>query len=658
MGIKNLIKNHLIKKEDKKYETRLAQKRITYTDWVADREKLWQFAHRQESPKVDFVTVVFAEGEFSPRYEAMVSEYFAEHSLVQVLYADEDLMAADGSLENPFFKPDWSPDRLESHRYIGSFLAVRREHFEKVKSLYEKLDAAAYETIFREKTGEIYHVNDPEAAEQWLHHCLTIGFRKNYQGSCVEAPQSAVGHLSEVLFHAKDPKARESALETTPFLCKKKEQLLRDLYEKFVLSLDPGQPAVSVIVPSKDHPELLRNCLESVKETVDLPCEVIVVDNGSSEENKEKIVALLTDMKANSDGTVNSRFHYIYNPMEFNFSKMCDLGAEKAQGKLLLFLNDDVVLQKNCVAEMAARSIRPYTGAVGIKLLYPDGKKIQHAGVSQIAMGPVHKLQTLPDDREYYARTNKVTANFLAVTAACLMVEKSKFEEVGGFYEDLAVAFNDVDLCYMLYEHGYFNVCINEVFAYHHESLSRGDDASVEKLKRLMQERDTLLHRHEALAFDPFYSIHLNIQGLDVRIVPGYETRDNMPLMPSELKTVSTLGEVREDACLMVTVEDVQMGRIIGWSVVLGDDNACYDKTLVLQKIGSGEYILDSLQGHLRPDLAVNMPDQVNVELSGFWVNLERSELPAGEYRIGILAENRVGRIRLVNWSNRIFTAK
>ena len=147
-----------------------------------------------------------------------------------------------------------------------------------------------------------------------------------------------------------------------------------------------AEDLVSIVIPSKDHPETLERCLRSLREETELETiqmEVIVVDNGSNTANRLRLekMAKLYDV------------HYIYQPMEFNFSRMCNLGAEKARGNFVLLLNDDIeIMQSNWLEELVKHARMPYAGAVGAKLLYPGTTKIQHAGITNIRLGPTHKL--------------------------------------------------------------------------------------------------------------------------------------------------------------------------------------------------------------------------------------------------------------------------
>lgn len=686
MGVKKLVKQVLTEKENQKYECLLKRRRVTYNDWLAGQEKsgkqeaserIREEAFPQAdgemrcaSPEGDFVLIQAAKGSMASGAKEIIERYFAENPEVQVVYGDEDVRRKEGVYDFPWFKPDWSPDFLDSCLYFGSLTAVRRRHWEEQKSLYDRAYPGSWQTIFSDEEDGSCAVTDFAAYERWLHGCVDCGYAKG---------RGVVGHISRILFHGESAEEQRRFLEESDFLRNKRRSLMTDFNES-CLSGRPA-PVVSAVIPSRDHPDILRQCLEGVKKAAaDIPLEAIVVDNGSEEENRVAVKRMLQEMtEGHTDGT-GIGIRYVYSPMEFHFSRMCNLGAKQAEGKLLLFLNDDVFLEKDCIRECAARAVRSYTGAVGIKLLYPNSGRIQHAGITNLPMGPVHKLQFLQDDRDYYGKANNCGRNYLAVTAACLMVEKTKFMEAGGFCEELPVAFNDVDLCFGLYELGYHNVCLNNIRAFHHESLSRGDDEAPDRLRRLLAERRKLYERHPKLeGRDPYYSVFLNREGLDVRIAPAYLTAGNRVQSAAGPRPVKDLADCREDKCLLVRVEDTGGGRIIGWSVVLGDNNACYDKQLLFQRLSGeraeehgteqgpfreqsgacaddGQYGI-VLEGQYRPDLEENMPDQKNVALGGFLLEVPDGVLPPGTYRIGIYARNRVTGLKLINWSNREFEA-
>jgi len=251
---------------------------------------------------------------------------------------------------------------------------------------------------------------------------------------------------------------------------------------------------ISIIIPSKDNHESLARCINSIREKSSYDnYEIIIVDNGSSDTNRSRHLA----------------DRYVYDRFPFNFSKMCNMGAEKATGDFLLFLNDDTeVITNDWMEVMAAYAQEDNIGAVGAKLYYPESEIIQHCGIINIQPGPVHCFAEFSDDKELYFGRNRYTYDVSAVTAACMMIKRDKFR---GFDENFAVAYNDVDLCFSLIDEGYYNVIVNDVTLYHYESLSRGNDSvDPEKLKRLALEKAKLFNKHRNFSGnDRFYNVNL-----------------------------------------------------------------------------------------------------------------------------------------------------
>lgn len=616
MKVKESIKRYLIGKQNKRYEKEVRRQYETYDAWIRrlEREKERKEA-AGEGPRAEknFVWLPAGEGSFASEADTRVSAYFATHPQCMVVYGDEDILEAEsGERSKPWFKPDWSPDTFLSYDYFGNAVAVRKS--------------------FLDSCGYMLTQITPENRRQVLLRCIQEcgGFQPKCQ---------AIGHIQEILFHGRNEESRNGYLEVSL----KEEALGRTQTEDMV----------SVIIPSKDNVSVLKQCIISVLNTVrNREIEFIIVDNGSCDNTVENIHKLKEDL-------TEGKIRYIYEPMEFNFSKMCNLGAKAAEGNLLLFLNDDTqAASSGWLEAMVSKAVQPYVGAVGMKLLYPDNGRIQHAGIVNLPMGPVHKLQFLTDHKIYDFGRNRIALNVLAVTAACLMIKKERFWEVGGFCETLKVAFNDVELCFRLYEAGFHNVVINSHFFYHHESLSRGSDESDAKFKRLMEERKRLYEMHPELeGKDPYYSPFLNRNGLDTRILPGNEDSRG----ETDHVRVNVLSKEpehdRRDECLLLRIERAEPTHMQGYAVVLGDNNACYDMKVIWKYEGGNEG--EAIYGYeadlppvYRSDLKENMADQVNVALSGFCICPEGIIRP-GSYRIGVVARNRISGQKILNFSSR-----
>lgn len=609
MGIKSFLKQGMAYGLDRQYEKKCASRKILYKDWVASMEEAESSSAGERAEAVflsDAENGAWADGA-KERAEAFLSA----HPEVCVVYGDEDVETTSGQYENPWLKPCWSPDTYLWKDYLGEAVAVR-------KSFYEKAEEKSRNGLLK----------------------AAGGFTKGCQ---------SIAHINGILFHRKtDWFTGETNSSMTREKTAGGQTDCRDAKKQ-------GMPYISVIIPSKDNAVVLKKCLDTLKKTAaDISYEVLLVDNGSGEAVKKKI----EEMTADAPDIL-----YIYEPMEFNFSKMCNLGAERAKGSLLLFLNDDIeATHTGWLSDMAKLAERPHVGAVGCKLLYPDTDKIQHAGITNLPMGPVHKLQFLRDNKCYYDNRNRGIRNVSAVTAACLMVRREVFEEAGGFCESMQVAFNDVDFCFTLLEKGYYNAVCNHIHLLHHESMSRGADESEEKLKRLHRERTMLYDRHPGLnGKDPFYHDWLNRTGLDTRIQPAYRSGREIADVQAakevakESNEAYVLKNARKDRCLLVRIEAADASHISGYGVVLGSDNACFNGKLLLERKGRqpAVYELDFTEQY-RQDLQENMPDQKNVALCGFHVNIAEP-LPEGEYRIGMLATDKISGSSIMNYSNRTF---
>ena len=622
MGIKERLKGILTRRQEKHYVKQLAMRKVNYESWVKEQEKS---ALKDQGQMLLFnggVHIWCAKaGKPHENAVAWIEEYFSQNPQIMIAYGDEDVLTGEQGRKNPWYKPDWSPDTYESCFYVGSVIAIRSTF---VQELCE-------ENILPFQTEDRQYFENACRMREWLDKAVRKagGFKKG----C-----NRIGRIPQILFHV----TKESVWEEYLSCAMPKSDTAPSVPEAAEL-----KQKLSVIIPSKDNPQLLEQCLKSLQESIEaqkdhVDIELIVVDNGSNSENRKALETLL------------QTHTYIYAPMEFNFARMCNMGAIAATGNVLLFLNDDIEFVKNqWLLKMLAKAVLPYVGAVGLKLYYPDSQMIQHSGVTCLPIGPVHKLQGFADDKQYYYGKNQFVQNCLAVTGACLMVEKVKFAEVGGFLDNLQVAYNDVDLCISLYEAGYQNMVVNSCFAYHHESLSRGNDESDEKQKRLQTEWAILQNRHPYFAVeDPFYPKQLNTQSLDARIVPGYHSAKNQAQTAAWKTGKKLLDKAREDACVMMRIEACNKTLLQGYSVVLGDNNACYDKYLLL-KDAEGRLVSMALEGQYRMDLEENLPDQKNVALGGFCISNPAVNLRKGEYRIGILAVNRINRSRIFNWSNK-----
>ena len=259
-------------------------------------------------------------------------------------------------------------------------------------------------------------------------------------------------------------------------------------------------PHTTIIIPTRNRLDLLKPCVDSVLSTTrNLPCEVLIVDNGSDD---GETLSWLREMKA------AERLQVIRDDGPFDFSRLNNVAVRHAKGDMVIFLNNDTeVISRDWVSSLAAHAMRKDTGAVGALLLYPDGK-VQHAGVcTSTREGPSHAHQFFPATHSGYLFRLRTPQRFSAVTAACMAVEKRKFLAVGGFREgDLAVALNDVDLCLRLEEKGWRTVWEPAAVLHHKESATRRRDREPDQLTRWQREMAFFRNRwQERVEHDPWY---------------------------------------------------------------------------------------------------------------------------------------------------------
>lgn len=415
------------------------------------------------------------------------------------IYSDEDKITPDGHFAEPFFKPDWSPDTLMSLNYTCHVSCIRKSLLLRTGLLRPEYDGSQdWDLVLRvtEQTKRIAHI--PKV----LYHWRII---PGSTSGTYDAKPAALVAAKELRL---DAMRRRNVGGTV-------EDLGSDSAYSRVRYYVSGTPLISIVIPSKNNPAVLRKCLDSIfAKTTYEHYEVVVVDNGSTQ---EPALAYLASLAA------HPRVRIVPHAHPFNFSELCNVGARGASGEILLFLNDDTeVLNGDWLERMAGYAQLGHVGAVGAKLLYPNSLRVQHAGVVNIVPGPSHAfLGVARNEPGYFART-LLEYNWSAVTGACLMVERVKFDRVGRFDESFPVAYNDVDLCYRLIEAGYFNVLCPAVELLHYESLSRGiDHVNPEKRARLRLDKQRLDLAHPDFYLrDPFFNenLHPNDVGFKLQV--------------------------------------------------------------------------------------------------------------------------------------------
>jgi GT2 family glycosyltransferase len=264
---------------------------------------------------------------------------------------------------------------------------------------------------------------------------------------------------------------------------------------------------VSIIIPTRNGLDLLKKCIHSILQKTSYPnFEILVIDNNSDD---AAVLAYFQELQ-----THHANIRVLADPRPFNYSQLNNGAVAHAQGDILALLNNDTeVIAPDWLTEMVSLAVQPRIGAVGAKLLYPDGT-LQHAGVI-MGIGGVasHVFSRLDQkDQGYYARAH-LTQGLSAVTAACLVVRKSVFLEVGGLNATaLKVVYNDVDFCLKVKSAGYHNVYAPDALLYHHESVSRGSEDTPEKKCRFEREQAYMFETWaDAIANDPAYNPNLSL---------------------------------------------------------------------------------------------------------------------------------------------------
>lgn len=549
----------------------------------------------------------------------------------QFLYADCDVMDGNGRRSRPFFRPDFSPDTLRSFFYMEGLLVLKK-------------DAA----------GKLVHCADyPVTGNE---------YRIALEASLV-LDASQIGHVPEVLCHRLEEWGETAGKVSAQELQRREilaaygirmweEPVPDSVYGRIVYEL-PDEPSVSIIIPSKDNPPLFAACLESIaKYTRYQNYEIILVDNGSCEKNRRKYGEIC-------DG-FSKRCRYIYEPMEFNFSRMCNVGASQAQGEYFLFLNDDIEIRDipgaaDWLMRMLGQAAQPHTGAVGAKLLFPGTNLIQHVGVVNYERGADHIFSRMPDEGWMEYGRNRLDYNYSAVTAACMLIAKSRFDEIGGFEERLMVAFNDVELCFRLLGEGYYQVVRNDVVLYHHESVTRGNDAvNEQKFRRNLRERELLFELHpEMMKRDAFYSRNLIQKGGKTGIntdksycITTVRDSENVPFTENKY----------DMTCHIYCVQAEEYVCIRGYAFVETWNNDKTHVEIVLDKNGR-QYVVDAVKVY-NGTLASALDVDKRLSLAEFVTFFPQGELEQGSYRILVRYRSASGRNECVHRTDQTLTVR
>jgi glycosyltransferase involved in cell wall biosynthesis len=438
----------------------------------------------------DFVALLDHDDEFAPTALYFVAQALNDSPQLQLLYSDEDKLDAQGRRSDPYFKSDWNPELILAQNFV-SHLGV-------------------YRTELVRRVG---------------------GFRIGFEGSqdydltlrCAEqiAP-GQIKHLPRVLYHWRTIEESTASFATAkPYAREAAQRAVQEhldrrgiaaivephygVYLRTKYALPSQRPLVTLLIPTRNRTSFLQSCIDSIFAKTDYEnYELLVLDNESDEADALEYLAALRERERVRVERIEGAF---------NYSRLNNRGVELSRGSFIALLNNDVeVINDSWLSEMVSRAQRPEVGMVGARLWYPNGA-MQHGGVILGAGGIAgHAHAGLRHEHGYFARAH-LAQNFSAVTAACAVVRRELYLQLGGFDEvNLAVAFNDVDFCLRLREAGYWIVWTPHAELVHHESASRGFDDSTPKQVRFLAEIDYMNAKWgDVLRRDPFYNPNLSL---------------------------------------------------------------------------------------------------------------------------------------------------
>lgn len=447
----------------------------------------------------EYIALLDQDDLLAPHALSTMVEELRQHPDAQILYSDEDKIDNQGWRSHPHFKPDWNHTLALAQNYVCHLLVIRRELVQAVGGFREGLEGAQ-------------------------DHDLLL--------RCVErVSPTAIRHVPQILYHWRvHERSTAKSLGSKPYAqlngCKAVQEHLDRMNVPASVELDgmfyrvrynpPTQwPRVSVVIPTRDRPELLANCLATVLERTDYPdIEFWVVDNGTTDPE-----ALVLLERCGSD----PRVRVIRDESPFNYSALNNLAVTRSTGSVICLLNNDIeVTDGGWLREMVSTLLQPEVGVVGCRLYYPDGT-LQHAGVV-VGLGGTagHIFRGQKRGDTHYMHRPMLRQELSAVTAACLVTRREVYEQLGGLDTDFAVAFNDIDYCLRARKHGWKVVYDPHAELIHHESASRGRDRTPQQKARLSSEKARLINRHaDFIAHDPAYNPNLTIDYEDASLAPS-----------------------------------------------------------------------------------------------------------------------------------------
>lgn len=423
-----------------------------------------------------------------------------QHPDTDMIYSDEDKITEENLGYMPFFKPDWSPDTFLSQMYSGHLGVYRTDLIRKIGGFRIGFEGSQdYDLVLRltEHTSHIHHI--PKILYHW----------RTAQGSTAKSADSKNYAYLAAMNAIQDALVRRGEGGWV--------ELVPDHPGHYRVHYPVrGRPMISIIIPTRDNSSYLDRCLASIFEKTSYePFDVVILDNGSSQPETKTLFNRWKSLEGDRIRIIR------VDDIPFNYARLNNEGVSQARGDLVCLLDEDMeVITHNWLEEMAGHAQRKSIGVVSALLLYPNST-IQHAGVILGVRGPAnHSHRGWPVSWGGYFNRLRITANYAAVTGACLMVDKKRYLDVGGLDEELAMNYNDVDFCLRLLKGGLRNVVLSHVRLYHNESCSRGLDTEFDNQRRLVKETNIMWERWgDILANDPYYNPNLTRDWEDFSLV-------------------------------------------------------------------------------------------------------------------------------------------
>jgi len=408
------------------------------------------------------------------------------------IYTDEAIFASNGKIVLKHYKPDYAVDTLYSHNYISRFTVFSKRLMDKGGIFRSEFDGSQdYDLILR-----YTHI-----ASKISHISKLLYFHRKREQSDINKKLNVISSAEKAII--MDLKSRGISAQV-------ESKIGLPGYYRVIYELSE-KPLVSIIIPNRDNASLLRNCLSSIMERTTYDnYEIIIVENNSTDIATKNLYKELE--------RYNNIHIVVWEKKEFNFSEICNFGFSHANGKQLIFLNNDIeIITPNWIEEMLMYCQRDDVGAVGAKL-YFSNRSIQHAGIVLGIEGTAgHILYGAPFGTVGYMGKLQIVQNISAVTGACMMVKRKVFEDVGLFSLEFPNSFNDVDLCIRIKKAGYLIVWTPYSEAYHFESRSRGYNVTRERKRKLAAEMALFKAKwkSELAAGDPYYSCNFSLDSAD-----------------------------------------------------------------------------------------------------------------------------------------------